>query len=374
MTWTIDLCRGRWGDKIGEVVGGSFTASILDLEAGQWEVSCPLSDAVGMTASNCDAVGSIIIRGPGRDGVARRLYDGFVGAPNGAELYNDGTGDRVRWSGFDVYGLLGERMMEPDPTQPPPWRVARYHVAGPASEAVTEAIAVQGGVQSRPGRPPIEGLTVVDMGGGWTAQWSAEPTETLADFVGRVARGAGLSVSTTMNRGGPSIRIQARRNLTGTVVLSVEADVVSWRRRKVPPSATQVTTLGEGERLDQQVSVVGSGSPHIEQTIAVTGDDSLPEIAKAALEAGRAQWYVQVELDPTVDVQFDYLIDYRVGDIVDVQIGGDRFPLPVTSVTFTSEGGVERITPTLGEASRDSLSRLLRRVRGLERRISRAAL
>ncbi len=352
MTWQLDLCRPDWGEKIGEVSAGEFGGVVGHLSAGDWSLSAPVAALEGLKVSAVDYVGSITVWDGGL-----RLYDGQVTAPDGVERSMTADGETVVWTGKHCYGLLDQRRMWPDPTSRPPWDVTKYKRRGQASTVAATAIAEQAGVAALPDRQ-IVGLEVRDNGAGPSDVWSAESSELLSDYVGRVCSQADISCVPAIRRDGPSFVLTGRRDLTSTVVLSAESDLSSWTRKWVPRTVTDVVGFDAGGKVETVGS--GAGASRIETIIDVAEADELLRTVQTAYADGAEQWYVGAVLSPVGAARLRYLVDYRVGDFIGVMIGGDRFPLPVTSAVLSWTPDDESVTPVLGAGSRDSLHRLLR--------------
>ncbi len=365
VTWAIKLYDDRrWtpARQVGMVLAGTFDGLVQLGENGEFELQAPLS---GTTVKDRDdqTVRSIMVL----DG-SDMLFAGLV---REAAKHGDKDGVTVGWRGHEAYGALIERSAYPEVFGDGDWSGRAWRYNGRASAVAAAAVSEQYGLEADPARQGK--VRALDDGAGKPGVRTAAPTDRLDDFVARMADGTptGLVCSTSVNDAGEIVfRFGAPRNLD---IRFSNDQLIEWNTKVVHPTVTHVAGIGpvraDGTRRVRVRSTGKRGADRIEKVVETSGelDEQVEEIDKA-LAAGAEQVHVSAVLTPTAAAKHHYPRDYRIGDIVTVEIGGVPFSVPITGVRLTrDQNGAETVTPLLGNGPPNLTWRLFMRMRELER-------
>jgi len=381
--WSVDLCHG-WR-RIATVAASAFEFRGVErfLERGEWELTCPASAVEWGTVY--DPLRDEFVEARPEDVDTVRLvrgneiaYPGIV-APisegsGGLEIVNTGDGKRFTWTGPDLWQLLHWRLAYPDPTSEHPWAVAHDVRTGVASTVVAAYLNANMGSTALPDRSE-PGFTVVDQGDGPSDEWSARLSP-LSDVVARICTQAGLGCWLTVDfDGAVTATIGRPRDLSEVIVVSDQGDLSSVKVRRVPAAATWVLAGGQGEgasRVFRAASAEGAaGAGRRELFVDYSSLSSSRELQQAAnthVRMNGETWSVYGEVTDELAASLRHGSDFRVGDMIGVEVEGRRYAVPVTSVSYEITADRQVVRPVLGTAAPDALAGMIRDVAGLANR------
>lgn len=369
-TWTIELCDGFV--KLGEVESFTqFNAVIHNLAIGQFRLE---ASEGGLSSADPALVDTIVVR---RDtttvfaGLVRPAGDGA----GGATVTTTNEGRKVVLEGVDLWGVLASRLAFPNPATVHPWSTSHDVRTGVASTVATAYINNNVGSLAIADRQ-VPGLTVTDSTVGLTGTWSAR-LQPLDQLVARVCADGGITCRPILtNSGTITIQLQSATDLSATLILSDQGDLVDTVRLQRPSSGNWVVAAGQGlltARVFQSTTTI-AGLERIEVLYDNNNITTVDELARAALteqEKRAAATTVSTRLAVGASQRFEFLTDYNVGDIVAVELDNVRYPVPVRSVAIELSPGTAVVSPTFGVATPDRLTGLLTDVDGLGQRLDR---
>jgi hypothetical protein len=380
--WSIDLCNG-W-QRIGTVDAYEFTGVTRNHELGEWALSCAAGSVEWGTFEGED--GTDHYRPEDVDTIrlveGRTIrFAGYVGAPTGASSGTGGLdrvqaldGERLTWSGPDLWDVLERRVAYPNPATGPPWSVSHDERSGQASTALAGYLVDNLGNTAHPHRQ-IPGFAVIDGNVGPSGEWSAR-LQTLGALTRRICSDAGITCRLSVSFDGEiTATITEGRDLSGTWTLSDQGDLVSIVTREVPETATLVIAGGQGEGTARVFRFSNAGDEGearrevFSDQSALAAASEVQLAAAATLAAGGATWSVQAETTDETASLLAVGVDVQIGDRVAAIVAGRRFVVPITAATFEVTAGRQVVRPTLGTAVPDELTGLIRDVAGLTSRL-----
>jgi hypothetical protein len=380
--WSIDLCQA-W-ERIGTVDAYEFTGVTRNHELGEWTLSCAAGSVEWGTFEGDD--GTETWRPEDVDTIrlveGRTIrYAGYVGAPTGASSGTGGLdrvqaldGERLTWSGPDLWDVLERRLAYPDPSSGPPWAVAHDERSGLASTALAGYLADNLGNTAVADRQ-VPGFAVIDGNVGPSGEWSAR-LQTLGALTRRICQDAGITCRLTVSfEGEITATITEGRDLSDTWTLSDQGDLVSIVTREVPETVTAVIAGGQGEgtaRVFRAADKGDTGEARREvfsDQSALAASSEVQLAANAVNAAGSATWSVQAETTDETAALLAVGVDVQIGDRVAAIVAGRRFVVPITAATFEVTADRQVVRPTLGTAVPDELTGLIRDVAGLTDRL-----
>lgn len=379
--WSLDLCAG-W-DRIGSVDTFEFSGVERWLEAGEWSASCAATtvewshylnvdgDAVPYLPTDVDTVRLV------RDGAI--AFPGMVSAASsgsgGFERVSDVSGERWTWSGSDLWGLLSQRIVFPDPTSTT-WALSHDVRTGVASSVVAAYLYNNAGLGALVDRR-IPGFTIADQVAGETGQWSARLVP-LSDLVQRICTDAEIGCWLTVSfEGAVTATVGGSRDLSERYVIADQGDFSTVKMRTVPASVTWTLAGGQGvgtARVFRTSTTPAVGLERIEQfsdQASLSTTQELQASATANTRLGAESFSVYGEVTDELAVTLRYGEQLQLGDLISIQVDGVRHKVPVTSARFEISADRQVVRPILGTATPDALRGLIRDVAGLADRFNR---
>jgi hypothetical protein len=290
-----------------------------------------------------------------------------------ATLERDGGVSKLTIGGVDEYaGLLGSRVVWPQPADLPPWTTDAYDdETGQASAVAAALITNHLGVGARAERQVD--VTVVDESVGPTGTWRYRLTQ-LDHAIADVAKAGDLTVDVRRDDdGGLTVTIGETRDRTNYIVNEAKLDDFA-----VTLSTGTTTTIivgGGGEGTGRLFALAGETVEGVarQESFAdqrnIATQPSLDAAAAATRAAGAASTSLTGQLlDPST---LTWRTHYQLGDIVTLQAEGTRWETPVTAVNVDLSAATGlRISPVLGRTTSYALTQLIRDVDGLSSRLS----
>jgi hypothetical protein len=383
--WSIDLCRD-W-QRIGIADGYEFVGVERFNGPGEWTLSAP----VAACEFGSRLVGGVPRRWRPRDVNTVRVvrggrveFAGYVGGgtsgAGGMELVLSASGDRVTWSGPDAWDMLERRLAYPDPSlDAPPWPVGHDVRSGQASTVLASFLIANIGKLATEDRQ-VPGIVVADHGVGDDGEWSAR-LQTLSALASRIATDAGIRCRVAVRFAGETrVDIDAPVDRSSTLTLADEGDLTSATVRRVPKSASFVIAGGQGELTDRVFAhvfdVADTGANRREvftDQSSLTRTNELARAASAAKDAAGQSWSVNGEASDEVSLMIAQIAsDARPGDLVGLQVDGERHVVPITARRFELSAARQVVVPILGTAAPDELASLQRDVGGIAGRLDNA--
>ena len=379
-TWSVDLCH-NWR-RIATVTGSAYEFRAVHrwLEQGEWELTCPAS-AVEWGSIYDERRDELVDPTPEDVNTVRLVNDGsiaFAGyvaalseGSGGLEVVTTGDGQRYTWSGPDLWHLLAGYIAFPDPSTYQPWAVSHDVRTGRASSVIAAYLDHNLGSSALPERQ-APGFTVVDQGAGPSDEWSARLAP-LSHVVARICEQAEIGCWLSIDfDGNVTATIGAPRNLSERIVVSDQGDLSTVRVRHVPATATWVLAGGQGEGASrvfrEAATPEATGQARREMFVDYSSLSSASELQRAAnvqLRLGAESWSIYGEVTDELAATLRYGRDFRVGDLIGVEVDGRRHTVPVTSVTFEISASRQVVRPSLGTAAPNELVGLTRDVAGL---------
>ena len=347
----VELYDITFTTKLHELQTGQFSGTLRRNEPGQWQVETHLDEIPEQILHD---VGAVVVRDERRvlfAGYRIALGDGGGGT---VRAINE-AGRRVTLEGVDCWHWLNSRVVFPDPGSFEPWAAAAADIrTGYGGAVIAQYIAANAGPTSLPGRA-IDGLTTpTEEQVGAIGEWSGR-LQPLSSLIRRIALESGLVVDPLMSPTlVPTIDVREAADRTLTLVVSDLGDLADIEQRDVPPASTWVLGAGSGEGVDRMFRSAGGGSgvtrieKVVEQTNAAT-DTELFQFAESRRNEDELAFFMAGTLNRNAAESYRYLDDYRLGDLISVQIQGVRFPVPITGVQITvnPEQGLTEL-PVLG--------------------------
>ena len=385
LPWSVDLCRG-W-QRIGIVDAFEAVAVERFNEPGEWTLSAPV-EAVEFGSR---LVGGVPRRWKARDVDTVRFvrggrveFAGFVGAGSsgtgGMEQTFSAEGNRVTWSGPDAWDVLERRLAWPTPRAFPGFWTDGHDVrSGQASSVLASFLIFNIGKQAWFFRP-LPGIVIADHGVGPEGEWSAR-LQTLSALASRIASDAGIRCRVrALFSGAIRVDIDSPTDRSAQLTLSDQGDLVSAVVRRVPAQANYVLAGGQGELTGRLFvrSFTLPDAENAEQRREVFSDQSslasaaeLQASADATLAASAASWSVSAEASDEASIMLAAIArDATVGDLVGLNVDGERHVVPITARRIELSAERRVIVPVLGTAAPDELSSLQRDVSGLAGRLN----
>jgi hypothetical protein len=370
--WIVELCDSGF-NRLHEVIAGTFTGVIRRNEPGQWLVDVPMEELGDeLCCPNANLVGGVRVTRNGQTvfaGWVSRLSSG--GGMTRTVAANE---RRMTFEGVDAWHPLTTRLIYPDPLTEFPW-AASYDVrAGVGSTVAAGFVSDNLGATALPDRVWPD-LVIADSTVGNAGSWSGR-LQTLSALVGRIADESLMVCRPTVDaQRRPVIRFQQPKDLTGSLVFSDQGELSDVSVSSSPAASTWVLAAGDGEGTARQFASAGSplGAERVERVTEQTNATTTAELAQVA-EVIRRDEGVALHVDGQVTALaarvYPFGISYDIGDVVSVQVGGSRFPLPVTSVRVEVNPERAAATPVLGTFTPDRLQGLRRDVLGLADRFN----
>lgn len=382
--WSIDLCR-NWR-RVGTVDSFEFRGVERWLEPGEWTLECAASSVEWGTIYDPDTGRTVTARPDDVDTIRlvrdrEIVYAGYVvpvsEGVGGLELTWDDAGQRLAWSGMDLWDVLRRRVAYPDPDQEPHlWADAYHVVSGVASTVVASYVEANLGVAALDERQ-VDGFGVDDQQEGPQIEWQAR-LQPLSELAARICADAELGLWLSVDWDGEvAARIGRPRDRSDRIVLSDQGDLSRVQVRRVPAQATMTIAGGTGEGTSRVFRVADTGAVGASRREAFSDQSSIADagtLTAAAVANTRLSgetWSVYGEVTDETAQALRYGHDLQLGDLITIEVAGVRHKVPVTSAAF--EIGVERqvVRPMLGTASPDELRGLVKDVANLAQRFDR---
>ena len=366
--WTVELTDSDH-NKVHEVVAGQFAGVIRRNEPGQWSLDVPMAElGEDLCCPDQATIGGVRVLRNGDTvfaGWVARLPSG-----GGGSIRTVSADERmIRFEGVDAWYPLTTRLVFPDPTTDAPWGDAYDTRTGIGSTIAAGFISDNVGSTALADRVWPD-LVISDNTVGTSGTWSAR-LEQLSSLVGRICDESEIVCRPTVdNQNRPVIRLQARKDRTASLVLSDQAELSDSEVASTPAASTWVLAAGAGEGTSRTFASSGSdtGAARVERITEqsnATTTGELEQIAEVIRRDDAVALHVDGQVSTLTALRHKFGEAYDVGDVVSVQVGGARFPVPVTSVRI--EVGPQRsvAVPVLGVFSPDRLQGLRRDVLGL---------
>lgn len=293
----------------------------------------------------------------------------------------------------DLWRLAG-RLAYPDPTvgsdgtQP-----ARWDQSGPAGEVLADMVDLNAGSSALAGRQ-IDGLVVGDADGVGETVRARRRFPVVAEEIERLGRSGGIVARLRQHDRLPELHftVAAQRDLTRLVVFSqARGNLFGYEAETQHPETTVAIVGGPGEGADREVleqadsdlvGTFGRWETWVDARNAASEDDALAEI-DAALQDEADQHLTDhgiseaVAVDTVETATTTWRDHWDVGDLVTVEVDGQRLTRTVTEVDVTvspgdgPDGGpVVAATPVFGEANPRRQLNMLSRLGEIERRVT----
>jgi hypothetical protein len=385
LVWTVDLLRQ--GQRVAMVEAFTFQGVERFNDTGEWSLETSPQGVTAWEPSGVTVNGRELFYGPHDVDAVRLVYGSDLRFAGMVEPVSNGvggfesvsTGDDVqwRWSGPDLWGVLASRIAYPDPADgTPPWAVGYDLVTAVGSTALASYIDRNLGASATALRRWV-GVEVEDTVVGTSGQWSAR-LQPLSELARRIATDAGIRCLPRLEFDGSIIfRLEAPVNLSAAVVFSDQGDLASIKMRRIPATATAVIAGGQGELDARTFAVADIGLPgslrreQFSDQRSLVGTGELQRSANATLALGAATWVVDAEVSESVAGSFRYGRDFKVGDIIGIEIDNVRYAVPITSAQFEVGPSRQQVRPILGTGVPDELAGLLKDVSNLAARFDR---
>jgi len=367
--YTIDLCHAC--QRIGEAPAGIFDGVMRNLAAGEWRLTGAV-DALnfqpGFTLDDVDGVRVV------RDN--ELVMAGFV-APAGSgvaglDVIDSPDGPTFTLSGPDAWSVLASRIAYPSPATGPPWAASWDVRTGQASSVAAGYILANAGASAHADRV-IPGLSVVDAHAGLAGSWSGR-LQPLDQLVARVCREGSITCRLKVGFDGSVVAtLAAPVDRHSTVVISDAGDLTKIEHVRIPPSSTFVIAGGQGALNARTFAFAGTatGAARRETFTDQTSLSTVTEVQQSAtstLAYAGSTLTVRAELSDLAAAGLIFGYHYNLGDVVTIEIGDVRYPVPVESVTV--HVGTDRafVRPVLGDATPNLVTGIIRDVADLAAR------
>lgn len=370
MTTTVEFCDNNF-TKLWELESGTFTGVVRRNEPGEWSVDMHLDEVPPDVLST---IQTIRVRDE-----SRVIFAGWSRADGngggGTSRTIDAAGRRCRIDGVDCWYWLKSRVVFPVPSTNEPWATAADVRAGVGGDVIRQFIEANTGVSALAERM-VPGLVVIGGSVGTSGEWSGR-LQSLSDLVGRIASESGVVVEPTLSADlVPTVYVRDESDRTATVVIADIADLAEAESQATHSRSTWVLGAGSGVGASRMFrsydNTGGTGVSRIEKVVentTATTSNELYQYAQATAREDGWAIYVNGRLNEVAAEHYQYLTDYRLGDLISLQVSGFRFSVPIAAVeiSVTPERTVE--TPVLGTYSPDRLRAIDKRLLGLNERL-----
>jgi hypothetical protein len=196
----------------------------------------------------------------------------------------------------------------------------------------------------------------------------------LSDLVKKVCSDGGVVCRFDYSDGAPVARIYPPADWSDSYILSDKGDLSRIEVRHQPKAATWTIAAGSGEgvnRLFQLSNFGGSGMDRIESFSDQSSIGTTTPLYAAAYNHNiehAAQMFVTVDVaDDAADrVPFGTVVS--IGDLIGIEVDEVRYVVPVTELRYEVNAQHQRVLPTLGTATPDALTGLIKDVANLTSR------
>jgi hypothetical protein len=220
----------------------------------------------------------------------------------------------------------------------------------------------------------VAGFSVTDGLVGMSGTWSAR-LQPVYELARRILDDGELTIRFTVTSAGAVVAaIRQPRDLSETIVLSDQADLISVRSRFIPARSTWVVAGGDGTGTGRTFRTADSGAvgaDRRERFVDVSSLNQTSEVQATASTNVRLDadtWVVTAEVADAVTDAVGFGRSVFVGDKVSVETSGERFTLPVNAVGWHLDADRQVVRPTLGEGIPDALKGLIKDVANLAAR------
>lgn len=333
-----------------------------DNDCGTWQIDLPFG-AAGSNLLFDDGAGLFVEQ----DGA--RLIAGPV---RNIDRVFDGSGDRLRVSGVSDCVLLQRRLAFPDPDGD--FSLQEFDVrTGVASTVMREFVDVNAGLSAQADRRVL--TLAADPVAGSVVTGRAR-FDLLNDLLRQLALAGGDLTFRVFDDGENALvfEVAERRDLSDTVVFSPElGNVARFEFRVGVPSATRVVVGGAGEGTARDFLVADEGVERfgvIEQFVDARQASASDELAQATVEAlADAGQPAQLLLEPLDTEAVRFGRDYRVGDVVTVEVDGVPVVDAIRQVRVTYDASGVTVAPSVSAAGEPESLRLLEQLREQRKRV-----
>lgn len=286
-----------------------------DNDCGTWQLDMPFS-AAGADLLFEDGAGIYVEQ----DGA--RLIAGPV---RNVDRIFDGRGDRLRISGASDCVWLNRRLAYPEPGGD--FAYAEFDIrTGVASTVMRQYVDVNIGPSAQADRQIVQLTADPEVGSVVTGR---ARFDLLNDLLRQLALAGGDLTYRIVDNGLGAIEFQvaARRDLSDTVVFSPElGNIARFEFRVGAPTATRVVVGGAGEGALRDFLIEDAGVARfgvIDQFVDAGQASDPDELQQAAVEAlADAVQPASLILEPIDTESIQFGRDYRVGDLVTVEVDG----------------------------------------------------
>jgi hypothetical protein len=372
--WLVELCTKGF-NKLHEVEAGEFAAVVRHNTPGQWSLSMPLDEIPAATLAQVGAVRVSDASGSKFEGWVSRLPTGGGG---GVTRSLSGSSRRVMFEGVDAWWPMTTRLAFPDPSTSVPWAGAVDARSGVVSSVAAAYIEANMGASALDERQ-VPDLVVADPVVGAVRPTVSARLEPLSSLVGRICTEGGVvCVPSVDAQRRPVVQFRARKDLSSSLILSDQGDLVDVEIVELPSAGTWVLAAGKGEGAARAFATATegmSGLDRVERLTEQTNAETVAELAEIAEAIRRDDGFtvaVSGAVSPAMAQSLRYRTHYGLGDLLGVQIGDARYPVPVTAVTFSVTAARSVALPVLGQWTNDRLQGLRRDVLGLADRFDRS--
>jgi hypothetical protein len=372
--WLVELCTKGF-EKLHEVEAGEFAGVVRRNTPGQWSLSMPLDEIPAATLAQVGAVRVSDASGSVFEGWVSRLPTGGGG---GVTRSLSGSSRRVMFEGVDAWWPMTTRLAFPDPTTVEPWTVATDDRDGVPSTVAADYINANMGAGAI-GERQVPDLVVADPVVGAVRPTVSARLEPLSSLVGRICNESEIvCVPSVDAQRRPVVQFRQRKDLSSSLILSDQGDLVDVEIVELPSAATWVLAGGKGEGSARAFGSRDGGAVGLDRVESFTEQTNAQSVGGLKLIAEvvrRDSGYsvaVSGAVSPARAQSLRYGVHYGLGDILGVQIGDQRYAVPVTAVTFSVTAARSVALPVLGQWTNDRLQGLRRDVLGLADRFDRS--
>lgn len=381
--WTIELC-GVSFDRLHEVQAGDFSGVMRRNAAGQWRCRVAGSELDPSLAAAVQTVKVV----NGSSVVMAGYVSPLGGAGGGRSLVRSAGTDEWVFEGVDLWRPLQAMLAWPEPpddADPLPPVLDTFAVAtddrGPltAGELAAAYIDANVGPAASRWRRSTWDVTVSAAAVGSTLSWSAR-FDPLDRLVGAICDAGGVVCVPSLAGAGPLYRFRAVQDRSASVIFSDVDDLAESVVSVVPPRSTVVIVGGAGEGAARAFTrsipspFGGPGDTWIEAFSDQSNAQGVEQM-EAIAEVVRAEDAEAITIDGVITEaaaqRFPFDTAWRLGDLVGVQVNGERYAVPVTAVAIEVNAERSIARPVLGQWTNDRLQGLRRDVLGLADRFDR---
>lgn len=376
-----EIYKKQTNGKRGELVSkyNKFTAVLRFNEVGKWTISgagnelCPFSENEG-----------VIVYRDGEPFISGNILN--ITEETDETPVN---GQYIIWSveGEDDNGLLGRRVIVPDPVNLNPAANSHQVIRNYTGNAILDYVDTQAGQGANAGRITPRLTVDLDKNLGSIETYRAR-FQNLWEFIVEIAQSQALGVNVVWDgvTGGYTAKVYAPTDKSNLIIFAREyGNLKKWSRKREAPNCNAIWVAGQGEMTDRMFAYAEDAASiakwgRIEgfkdrRDISDVQDPNDPrtpqeilnDIAVQLLEENKETIGYELELGE-ID-RMSYREEWELGDIVTVRTDTE-FKAVIEEVSITYQNQIETVIPSVGTINRGTIAKTYQTIQAINERVA----